>query len=349
MKILQVVRTFSPHGGQERYVWELSHALARAGHQLEIFCIHCPKEPDVSTIRIHLSPIAFEKPRWLHALLFERHTSRFISEQRQPFDIVHSHERTRGKDCVTLHGPPFAHTRKDPFYKKCSLRYWMNHRLERWQVLGKTTLICVSETLRQRILSDYPQIVPATCMVVTPGASIPKNPGQRTVHTSPTLGFMGREWKRKGLARALDSWKSLRQEIPELAFLSAGFPSREHPLGQALPEGCTHYDWVDDAEDFFDKIDVLVHPARDEPFGMVILEALSRGIPVVISERCGARSLVNESNGRIQKMNTETSAWSKAIKQALTLPPFTPLSRDWNSVAEEYLRIYSDVLDKKYS
>ena len=51
---------------------------------------------------------------------------------------------------------------------------------------------------------------------------------------------------------------------------------------------------MDDKSKFFNSIDVLVHPAKLEAFGMVITEALSFGVPVLCSSECGAAEIISE-------------------------------------------------------
>jgi len=44
--------------------------------------------------------------------------------------------------------------------------------------------------------------------------------------------------------------------------------------------------------DFFDKIDILILPSWEEPFGIVLLEAMAAGIPVIATDRGGPREIV---------------------------------------------------------
>ena len=41
--------------------------------------------------------------------------------------------------------------------------------------------------------------------------------------------------------------------------------------------------------------DLLIHPARQETAGMVLIEALTYGLPVLCTENCGYSQTVNEA------------------------------------------------------
>ena len=64
--------------------------------------------------------------------------------------------------------------------------------------------------------------------------------------------------------------------------------------------------------------DVLVLPSTLEPFGAVVAEGLILGTPCLVSDRCGAASLIEDGyNGCVFKCN-DASSFKKAILQ---LPP----------------------------
>ena len=41
------------------------------------------------------------------------------------------------------------------------------------------------------------------------------------------VGFIGKEWKRKGLLKVIEIWRLLRKEIPKIRLCLAGFPENE--------------------------------------------------------------------------------------------------------------------------
>jgi glycosyltransferase involved in cell wall biosynthesis len=65
--------------------------------------------------------------------------------------------------------------------------------------------------------------------------------------------------------------------------------------------------------------DVFVQPSIDEGFGMTVLEALSFGLPLVVTENVGAKDLLNEKVS-IQVPIRNPEALANAISQAAELP-----------------------------
>lgn len=61
--------------------------------------------------------------------------------------------------------------------------------------------------------------------------------------------------------------------------------------------------------------DILVLPSRQEAFGAVVNEALVAGASVIVSERAGARTLVDPSNGRVVPPTLEAIA--AALRESL--------------------------------
>jgi UDP-glucose:(heptosyl)LPS alpha-1,3-glucosyltransferase len=156
---------------------------------------------------------------------------------------------------------------------------------------------------------------------------------------------MGRDWKRKGLPKALEIFSVLRQQDPSWSMLIAGCPAESLPanLVRALPEGAQLLGRTD-PQDFFHKIDVLVHPATDEPFGMVMSEALTCGVPVVFSDQCGAADHLRSDGLRILRVDAPVTDWAGACGELAGRTFTTPLSRTWSDVAAEHEALYAAVI-----
>jgi UDP-glucose:(heptosyl)LPS alpha-1,3-glucosyltransferase len=108
-----------------------------------------------------------------------------------------------------------------------------------------------------------------------------------------TLLFVGSGFIRKGLDRVIRGLGSLRTHYPERRFRllvagqdgvgSLGLLARR----QQVQEQVVFLGGRDDIPDLMLAADVLVHPARSEAAGIVLLEALVAGLPVVVTDVCG--------------------------------------------------------------
>ena len=75
----------------------------------------------------------------------------------------------------------------------------------------------------------------------------------------------------------------------------------------------------EDVPDFLLAADLLVHPARTENTGTVLIEAMAAGLPVVVTENCGYAFHVQEAGaGRIVPMPFEQKALDTALADVLS-------------------------------
>lgn len=115
------------------------------------------------------------------------------------------------------------------------------------------------------------QCVFAGANVAPTGASQPRAPdGQRIL-------FVGRQWERKGGPELLSAFRIVRERHPEAVLVIVGCApnlSTEgvEVLGESSPDAVSEQ---------FRRATVFCMPTRVEPFGLVFVEALTHGVPVV--------------------------------------------------------------------
>jgi len=339
IRTLHVVRRYGPVGGMERYVWELTQHLAAMGCQVAILCesVHATPHPSIA---VHALGSITRKPRWLAALRFSGRASRWLKLHPHTGWLIHSHETTGFHHVATFHGPPFAHVRQRAFWRNMSMRVQANLWLEQRFVCAASVQAVIpnSDMIREQLHRLYPCIGKHMALPIVPGVEdIPK----RLAHTPPAhggvVGVVGKEWKRKGLDIAVEIVGRMRQSRPQLELHVAG----------PKPEDVRHLfsDWQDgyrllgetDAKPLFQNFDLLLHPARMEPFGMVVTEALSADVPVVLSKNCGAQSEVQP--GRALALDARIDDWAQTCLAALGQPQGS-YQRSWREVAEEHCQLY---------
>lgn len=121
-------------------------------------------------------------------------------------------------------------------------------------------------------------------------------------HNAPLrLLWAGTFGLRKGAHYLLDAWNmgKLGQTATVDIFGAVMLP---HSLIGTMPEGLTLRGSVDQATLFsgFDRADALIFPTLSDGFGLVVTEALARGLPVITTNQAGAADLiVHRKNGLI--------------------------------------------------
>ncbi len=342
MKLIHIVRRYGPVGGSERYVWETTHALAKLGHQVQVVCEVCKAEKPAG-IEVHELGEMFYRPRWLYYWRFGQRVARWLRANPQPGWLIHSHERVGVHDVTTIHGPPFASVRDQPWWKKISVRIAMQLYLERRELRVPTRIIPNSEIIARQLANYYPEYAYKLTAPVVPGV-VPsvERCAQRVPTDGGVIGFAGKEWKRKGLPLAVEIVAQLRQQRPHLQFWVVGPDASEIAhLFAGWQGGYQLLGWRKDSE-HLREIDVLLHPAKAEPYGMVISEAMAARVPVVVSDACGAAAQVSAEAGAVIASNASTSEWVNAVQRQLQRADAPPkFVRVWAEVAQECAGIYA--------
>jgi len=343
MHVVQVVRRFGPVGGMESYVWHLSQELVRLGCRVTVICEERFSD-DISGIRVLSVPKAPPKPRWLALMRFSDRVRECLESTGLAPDVVHSHERTSVHHVSTFHGPPFAHVKNKPICKLLSIRIWAHLWLERRELLGPQVRAVIpnSRVIASELKQYYPAVKADLRAAIPPGViSVPVRAMRQAPADGGVIGFVGKEWKRKGLDFAFEVFKLLRQRRPHLRFVIIGPETgMVSGLTERSDDGVQILGWKE-AAPYYKDMDLLLHPAKQEPFGMVVIEAMAARVPVVISDVCGAADYVTPAHGEILALNTGVQAWVDACDRQLSRAVGPPgFERGWDQVAKEYLLVY---------
>lgn len=344
MNIVHVVKRYGPVGGMERYVWELTRELSGLGHRVTVLCERCHVEKPSGIEVVELGETA-KRPRWLSQVRFSLRVTRWVEENPCPSRVIHSHERVGVHDVTTFHGPPFATIYEKGWWRFISLRVWVRLYLERRELQTARVIVPNSSFISRQLAHYYPEMAGKLSAPVVPGV-LPVKP--RAPRTVPVDGgvvcFVGWEWQRKGLPMAAQIVSALRSTRPNLELWVVGpVPAEVESLFAGWNGGYRLLGWRSDS-DYFADSDVLLHPARAEPYGMVISEAMAAGIPVVISDVCGAAEHVTEDAGAVLPLDASTAAWADAVdRQLIRTNPVPKFERSWKTVALEYESVYRGI------
>jgi glycosyltransferase involved in cell wall biosynthesis len=102
------------------------------------------------------------------------------------------------------------------------------------------------------------------------------------------------------------------------------------------------------------RSDLLVLPSRHDGWGAVVNEALMQGVPVICSDRCGARDLLQEPwRGEVFRAGSATSL-RETLRHWIPVKRTGPLTnriRDWSRAieGESFASYFLSILDCVYS
>jgi phosphatidyl-myo-inositol alpha-mannosyltransferase len=233
-----------------------------------------------------------------------------------------------------------AARRQNPFYRRL--------RCILLPVYSRFRLRVAVSPLAQATVADY---FPPPELIIP--NSVNCEPGQEKLspNRSHMLLFIGRNEKRKGLATLLDAYARVRKEYPklELRLIGAGTEA-------VIAPGVVAMGTVSDRtkQDLLRKARILCAPSLyGESFGVILLEAMAAGTPVIASNIPGYDAVVNHAKngllfppadaeslgGQIQRLLENRQLFAR-IKRAGTQ---TARSHDIRVTGEKYFRIFDDL------
>jgi glycosyltransferase involved in cell wall biosynthesis len=142
------------------------------------------------------------------------------------------------------------------------------------------------------------QGVTEACLYHIPSmVDVPPSPPSRRRGQPPVIGAMGRFVAKKGFEVFIAALDHLRSRgVAFRAILAGDGPERtalerlatEHGLRDVL----AFPGWSEDRPAFFAGIDVFCLPSHHEPFGIVLIEAMARAIPIVATDSEGPSEIL---------------------------------------------------------
>jgi len=177
----------------------------------------------------------------------------------------------------------------------------------------------------------------------------------------PVVLYVGRLTTQKGPDLFLESIPDVLKDHPQAKFVFVGdgymkpqLENRARELGVAHATRFTGYISDEEKANLFKACDCVIVPSRNEPFGIVVLEAWSCYKPVIATHGTGAGEIVwHDVTGLRVHQNQNSIAWG--IKNIFSNPEKArEMGRSgreaaekvfmWDKIAEQTLNVYKEVL-----
>lgn len=367
-KILFVIEGLSLRGGLERVMADRMNALAGRGHEIVMLEVYDHGDspdafyisPEVRRIRLGIRKRGlWMKPWQFHEVM--RATRRVVDEEKP--DAMTAAALLG----VIIYGMSAYRTRM--IYESHGARRFMPLKLmvRRMERRVDTVVTLTMADAMEYAIAHYKVVIPnySDISSVSSGTSGPSgssglsgpsgpsgpsgssgasgasgNPGNPGT-SSQTIISLGRLTPEKDFAMLLRAWHIVSKAVPtaNLAIYGDG-PERNMlerlavQLGISGSVSLNHS--VSDVEAVYSRASLLVMSSRFEGFGMVILEAMQRGVAVVsVDAPHGPRDLLGGGGGILTERSAQ--ALADAIIRLLTDPDLTQrIGHDATKAAERY-------------
>ncbi len=180
------------------------------------------------------------------------------------------------------------------------------------------------------------RLAPArTTFVVAAGTPIPSPAPQRAslklAPGAPVVGLVGRLQPWKGQDRLLRAQALLRERGHNIhtvivggdayGFSSEYAASLQPLIGElGLGDAVTLTGQVPDAGPYIERMDILVNASDPEPFGIVLLEGMARGVAVVAVDSGGPAEFIEHGRTGVLARSGQPSALADALESLLASP-----------------------------
>lgn len=159
----------------------------------------------------------------------------------------------------------------------------------------------------------------------------------------------GRHVHQKGFDLLLDAWPLVREALPPARLLLGGNGPETPALQARAPDGVEFVGPLDrnEVQELIDQSRVVVVPSRLEPFGIVALEAMAVGRPVVWGTVGGLSEATGGLGWPADPSNPRELA--RAILEALRSAPRPEFYRrhassySWSEITDKYVALYEHV------
>jgi len=351
-------------GGVKAHVRDQALALQRLGHEVSVLAPvdddQYPLEPFIVDGGKPVSvPYNGSVAKVKFGSVSAARVRRWIKEG--DFDVLHVHEPASPTlsvlACWAARGPIVAtwHSSQTRSRALSAAYYLMQTAMEKI-----SARIAVSEAARQTLvkhLGGDAVLIPngVTCSDFEGAQPLPGYPRQ-----GPTIFFIGRiDEPRKGLEILLSAMPAIIAQHPDIELLVAG-PGDQAEATDGLPDEVAGHvrflGLVSDAEKVaaFASSDVYVAPnTGGESFGIVLLEAMAAGTPVVASDLEAFARVLDDGRAGAMFTSEDAASLARTVNEVLDDPQRREAMRaaghtrarqfDWEVVAREIEGVYQSV------
>jgi N-acetyl-alpha-D-glucosaminyl L-malate synthase BshA len=329
MKIAMVGQ-FPPHvGGVGVHIHTLSKKLVEDGH--EVFVITYPHKEIKDIDGIHVIGTKGLNIPGVRGLMFKKNAKKALENllEKEDIDIIHGHylypagaaavevgKKHNIKTYVTAHGSDMFELYKNQQFMRSTIRNVLK---------GADGVFAVSNALRHEIVATGVVGIADKTKLSWNSVDIDKFSTKENdllknefgLEDKPIVLFVGNLIKRKNVDSLLEAKKVAKSDY-YLVIVGDGplFKKLNKKVDEDNIRDVIFTGSRDDVEDIIPGCDVLVLPSFSESFGLVLIEALACGKPVIGSDVGGISEIINDDVGLLVNPK-KVSSIAKAIDKII--------------------------------
>lgn len=370
-------------GGIARHCYGLAKALARLGHEVHVITLDLPGIPDyeeIDGVKVYRTAVEVGHPNFFTwAFIFNHFMEKRVGDlsREVDFDVFHIHDWLSAPSGIAS-----KHFLKKPLV--VTMHSTENGRsglynpdaftidgMEWWATYEASKVIVTSNSMKGEICGHFR--VPEEKVVIIPnGIDVKKfqvqvdrwavrsrygvNPNEKLVLC------VGRLVPQKGIEYLLQAVPMISQRYHDTKFIIVGEGWLRSHLEHVA--NSTGYKWkimftgfIPDSElvALLLSADVLVVPSIYEPFGIVALEGMAAGVPVVASQVGGLAEVIehDKTGVFVYPRSPESIAWG--VAHVLFNPEHTRWmvqnakemvrkTYSWEAIAKKTVEVYKEVV-----
>ncbi len=325
---------FAFPGGVVNHIASLEYHLTRMGHEVKVIA---PASRAVSVFGNRFIPIGRPRPVPASGSIARITISMRLAPtikavlSREKFDIVHLHEPFMPMLCSAV--LRFSNTANVGTFHACDGSPGYNLG---WPI-GRIILKSRARKLDGKIAVSKPAMefadkyVPGPYEIIPNGIDLKRfsptvKPVEEFCDGKQNILFVGRLEYRKGLNYLLRAYQQVKREMPDSRLIAVGPGTRlrkkyekwvkKNGLKDVVFVGYATYD---ELPRYYKTADVFCAPATSrESFGIVLLEAMAVGKPVVATRIDGYASVLTDGKEGLLVPPKDSSGLALALKSVMT-------------------------------
>ncbi len=374
MKIAQVSPYDYPFpGGVTEHISYLDRHLREMGHDVQIIAPSSTPEEDLDSHVVRIGNVIVPVPFSGSVARISLSPRMYLRVKRllqqEQFDVIHIHEpMTPALPLAVLRHSKAVNVGTFHAYRNTHAAYEYGRPMFRYFVRRLDGCIAVSDAARESVARYFPgeyRIIPNGIETCRFGATDIR-PIERFDDGMLNVLFVGRLEKRKGFKYLLRAFARVREQMPEARLLVVGAYEREEKAAFVRYARYHRIRFVKfigyvpahELARYYHTAHLFCAPSTGfESFGIVLLEAMAAGVPVVASDIPGYNAVLTDGHEGLLVPPSDPPLLAEAIVALLNDPQRRrymgeqgrkkAARYDWSIVTRQVYEYYLELLERQ--